>query len=217
MARLQTFAKDIQLATASIAPEAINAELAKFARAELTAAVSSGQASPIFETFVNNRAGANEESVIAPGPILYVFSWWPEIIEFALEFLQRRSPVRSGRFRDSWFAMVGETAVTAYEGIPVGAEVVVTNTQPYARKIEVGHMRMSVPHGVVEDGRQAVQRQYGKILEVKKTFVTLPGGYILKGVFSKGVRPSSRPRLRPDVRKGQPVTYPAIVLRMRGF
>ena len=49
-------------------------------------------------------------------------------------------------------------------------------------------MRMSVPHSIVEAGRQAVKRQYGKILEVQKTFVTLTGGYILKGRFSKGVR-----------------------------
>lgn len=217
MARLQTFAKDIQLATKGIAPEAINAELAKFAKAELAAVLSSGQASPIYETFVNNRAGASEESVIAPGPILYVFSWWPEIIEFALEFLQRRSPERSGRFKNSWFVMVSGSTVSSFADVPVGAVVTVTNSQPYARKIEVGHMKMSVPHGIVEDGRQAIQRQYGKILEVKKTFITLPGGYILKGVFTKGVRQFSRTRLRPDVRAGQPVSYPALILRMKGF
>lgn len=216
MARLNTFARDLQLATKGIAPEAINAELAKYAKSQLASAISSGEASPLYSRFVNGRPGAAEETVIAPGPILYVFSWWPEIIEFALEFLTERSPQRSGRFRESWFVMVGGARVDDFAALPVGATVTITNDQPYARKIEVGHMRMSVPPGVVEDGKVAVQRQYGKIVAVKKTFVDLAGGYVLRGHFSKGVGKFARRGIRSDTRAGQPVTYPALVLNLKG-
>jgi len=216
--RLQTFAEDIKFATKGIAPEAINAELAKFAKAELASYIGSGEGSPIYERFVNDVPGAPEESVSAPGPILYLFSWWPEIIEFALEFLIARSPERSGRYKQSWFVMVnGAERVTEFADIPVDATVTVTNDQPYSRKIEVGHMTMSVPPGVVEDGKQAVQHQYGAIIDVRKTMMLLAGGYVLKGHFTKGARKFSRTRLQRDTMAGQQETYPALVLKMKGF
>lgn len=215
MARFETFDQDIRLATADLEPEAISQELAKFARASLAEAISSGQGSPIYEKFINSRPGAAEETVIAPGPIVYEFSWWPEIIEFALEYLRKRSPVRSGKFRDSWFVLVNDARIVSAADIPIDARVTITNNQPYARKIEVGHMQMSVPHGVAEDARVAVRRLYGSILDVRKTFVTLAGGYVLKGHFRRGVRKFSRTRLRPDAGAGSKMLYPALVLAMK--
>lgn len=215
MARLEAFHQDIILATADLAPEAIAAELAKFARSGLAEAIASGEGSPSYEKFVNGRPDAEEETVIPPGPIVYTFNWWTEIIEFALEYLQHRSPRRSGRFRESWFVMLNDNRITDPSRIPINSTVILTNDQPYARKIEVGHMQMSVPHGVVEDARVAVRRQYGAIVDVKKTFVRLRNGYVLKGRFTRGVRQFSRTRLRPDVAAGEQVTYPALVLNMR--
>lgn len=215
MARFETFARDIAVATEGLSPKAINAELARVARAELASAISSGQGSAIYERYVNGRPNAPEESVEAPGPILYVFSWWPEIIEFAIEFLQRRSPVRSGRFRDSWFVMVNEARFDNINSIPINATVLIVNDRPYARKIEVGHMRMSVPHGVAEDARLAVRRQYGKVVDIRKTMVELRGGYVLKGHFRRGHREFARRKIRPDTQAGAKMTYPAISLQMR--
>jgi hypothetical protein len=45
--------------------------------------------------------------------------------------------------------------------------------------------------------------------------VTLPNGYILKGVFKRGVRPNSRTKLRKDTMAGAHMTYPAIRMSMR--
>lgn len=216
MARFETFYEDVILATADLAPEAIEKELAKFARAGLAEAIASGEGSPIYEKFINGRAGAEEETVVAPGPIVYEFSWWPEIIDFALEFLRKRSPRKSGEFQNAWFVMVNGTRVSDWEDVPINAIVTITNDRPYARKIEVGHMKMSVPHGVAEAGRLAVRRQYGSIVDVRKTLMTLPGGYILKGHFTKGVREFSRTVLRRDVMAGEAVTYPALVMSMKG-
>src|SRR4051794_12782640 len=95
----QTFARDLQLATAGLEPAAIAAQLARFARSELAGAIQRGEASRIYAKFVNGRAGAPEESVIPPGPILYVFSQWGPVLEYALKYLEGRSPKKSGKYQ----------------------------------------------------------------------------------------------------------------------
>jgi hypothetical protein len=215
VSRIKFSAEDIRLATKSIEPEAIAAELADFARTELAGSISSGEGSKLYQRFVNGREGAAEETVVPPGPIVYQFSWWPEIITFALEALVARSPEKSGRYKRSWFAMLAETRLVSFDDLPINAEVTLTNDQPYSRKIETGHMQMSVPHGVVEDVRQMVQRQYGALIMAQKKMILLQGGYILKGHFTKGIRQFSRKKLQRDTQAGQPVTYPALVLSVK--
>jgi hypothetical protein len=215
MARLQTFAKDIQLATAAIAPAAINAALAQFAQQELASAISSGEASPDYDRYVNGNLGAPESSVQAPGPILYVFNWWTDIVEYALQTLVQKSPVRSGRYQESWIIRANGQQVSSPKDIGIAALVEITNVQPYHRKIDVGHMHMSVPHQLIESTRQQVNRIWGNMITANRTMILLPGGYILKGHFSRGVRPHSRTKLGKDVAAGQPMTYPTLSMQMR--
>jgi len=215
VARIQSFAKDLQLATASIAPQNIATELARFAIASVREEIREGRASPRYDRWVNGREGANEFSVIPPGPILYEFHWWNEVIEHSIDVLRKRSPVKSGRYRDSWFAMVDGVVVSDYSKIPIGAKVIITNNQPYSRKIEVGFMNMSVPPAVVEDSLGVIRSRFGNVVEIKNTMITLPGGYILKGVFKKGIRPTSRTKLRKDTMAGADMTYPSLIMTMR--
>lgn len=215
MARIQSFAKDLQLATADIAPENLARELAIFAKKSLKEEIHEGRASPRYDRYVNGNLGADEFTVVPPGPILYEFHWWNEVIEFAIETLRKRSPVKSGRYRDSWLAMVNGAVVSDYSDIPVGAQVLVTNNQPYSRKIEVGFMEMSVPPHVVEDSLGTVRSRFGNVVDIKATMVTLPGGYILKGVFKKGIRKYSRTKLRRDTSAGAEMTYPSMLLTIR--
>lgn len=213
--RLQSFAKDIQLATASIAPAAIQAALADFARTELARSIASGEASPDYIRYVNGVEGAVEDDVVPPGPILYVFSWWKDIIPFALQYLIERSPSASGRYKTSWFVMVDGNIVSDFSSIPIEAVVTITNDQPYSRKIDVGHMRMSVPAGVVEDARKRVQYYFGNLVTASRTLVELPNAYILRGRFRRGYRKFARTKLRKDTQAGAVMTYPALVLSIR--
>jgi hypothetical protein len=215
MARYKSLQRDLELATAGLAPQAIAAALAQFARDELSKAVREGEGSPIYDRYVNTFYGRDESDVVPPGPILYVFHWWNEIIPFALDTLQKRSPVRSGRFKTSWFVMVNGQRVIDYTSIPIGAEVIITNDQPYARKIEVGFMKMSVPHAVADDARKTIMSRLGNMVEVRKTMITLPNGYTLKGVFKRGIRQHSRTKLRRDTQAGAQMTYPALRITMR--
>jgi hypothetical protein len=215
MPRISTFAKDLQLATAGIAPENIGKELAAFARSELAKAIQEGEGSERYERYVNGRLGAQEETVVPPGPILYVFHWWREIVEFALQTAVERSPEKSGDYKKSWFIMTPGGVVKSFDDIPINSTVVLTNNRPYARKIDVGHMRMTVPPGIVEDVRKAVMARFGNFVIAKRTMIPLPGGYVLKGRFRRGYRPFARTKLRSDTMAGAQMTYPALVLSMK--
>ncbi|WP_454629534.1 hypothetical protein [Bradyrhizobium cenepequi] len=215
MARISTFAKDLQLATAGISPENIARELAAFAKSELAKSIAEGEGSERYDRYVNGVLGAVEEMVVPPGPILYVFQWWREIIEFALQSAVERSPEKSGRYKQSWFIMTPGGVIKSFDEIPINSTVILTNNQPYSRKIDVGHMRMSVPPGIIEDVRKMVMARFGNFVTAKRTLIPLPGGYILKGRFKRGYRPYARTKLRPDTMAGAPMTYPALVMTMK--
>lgn len=215
MARISTFARDLKLATAGIEPQNIQRELARFARSELARAIQEGEGSERYDRYVNGRLGASEDTVVPPGPILYVFHWWREIIEFALQSAVERSPEKSGKYKRSWFVMTTGGIIKSFDEIPINSTVILTNNQPYARKIDVGHMQMSVPPGVIEDVKKMVMSKFGNFVTAKRTMIPLPGGYVLKGRFRKGYRPFARTKLKPDTQAGAQMTYPALVLTMK--
>jgi hypothetical protein len=216
MARLKTFAQDLQLATAGIAPQNIAAELAKFARSELAAVIADGTGSSNYNKFVNGHEGADEGTVVPPGPIVYDFIWWEEIVVYALQFLVERGPQRTFWAIQAIMADPGRRqAGVGSQNNRSGLPGFLGQPQPYSRKIDVGHMHMSVPHGIIEDARTAVMSIFGNMITAKRTMIQLPGGYILKGHFRRGVRPHSRTKLRKDVMAGMPMTYPTLLLQMR--
>lgn len=217
MARFKTFARDLQLATADLTPDAINRELAKFARQSLREVIDGGEASSVYTKYVNGREGAEEETVDArSGGILYEFSYWQPILSFTLTELKKRSPRRSGAYVASHVVMVGSQVMRPEAEIVVGEEVSVVATVPYARKIETGHQRVSTGEAVFQDVRRKVQAQFGRAVEVQFRMVMVPNGYVLKGHFRRGHKQFSRQKLRRDTSAGARMTYPAIVMRMKG-
>lgn len=214
MARITPIERELKIATAGLEPPAIAALLAQTAREALAESISDGTGSPDYDKFVNGRQGLPEESVIPPGPILYLFSAMEEVAAYALAFCVARSPVRSGRYKASWFVLANG-APTDPNNIPHGAEVIVTNDRPYARKIDVGHMKMSVPSGIIESARQAVNRRFGNFVFAQRRMITLAGGYVLKGRFRRGASGTGRRKLAKDTQAGAQLTYPALVLSVR--
>lgn len=211
-AGLRTFGRDLARATVGLEPAAIQRQLAAFAREELAGALARGDGSPVYTTSVNGRRGASEDSVRLPGPIVYDFVWWAPIITYALEVLRARSPVRSGAYRDAWTVVVGGQKVREFDALPADAQIHIVNPVPYARKIEVGHMKMSVPPGVVEQGVQVVAARYGQMVHVSHEFITLRGDYSAAGQFRQGRGSGARRKLRKDTRSGARMTYPALYL-----
>jgi hypothetical protein len=236
MAGFEAFDREIRLATAGFEPEAINAMLATFARQELAKVQAQG-ASKAYDLFVNGRPAQSENEVQAPGPIVYEFALWEPVITFALERLRTRSPVKSGRFRNSFIVVVNQTVVTNFDSVWPGAEVIITNFQPYIRKAEGG--QLGVKRFAIFDGaKRDLARQFGNdrrnapgIYRFDTRWLNMSSGvhpnipYILKGgekaravaqnarssAFRAGRLTLSR---RKDREAGQPITYPAVVMNM---
>ncbi|OCP05002.1 MULTISPECIES: hypothetical protein [unclassified Ensifer] len=211
MAGFETFDKQISLATADIAQDQISAHLARFARQQLAEAIQTGAATPVYDVFVNGRRGVSEETVQAPGPILYEFSWWRVVIRYALDALVKHSPRKSGRYASSFIVIVGGKVVIDFEDIAPSAEVIITNTQPYVRKVQVGAMQMSVPARMFDKAKTSLVRRYGsQNFSFEMRFLDLGAGlhplipYRLK-------RNQGR---RKDRQAGMPITYPAIIMNM---
>lgn len=205
MAGIEFFERELKLATADLEPEKINALLAQFARQELAKEISSGRASPQYEKFVNGRQGAAEESVKAPGPIVYVFTNWPLVIEAAIEELKRRAPRKSGRYANSFVVVANQRPVTDFASIPASAECIIFNRQPYTRKLE------TVQAGAGQrmfDTLLAMRRRFKDAFKFEQKFLDIRGGvapgvpYILKTTRSR----------RRDRQAGQPISYPALVI-----
>jgi hypothetical protein len=203
--KLAEFERELQLATADLAPEQIAGALAAFAKQSLREVLAEqggrSDLAPHYDVAVNGRLGAAEESVIPPGPIVYTFDYATEIAGFALEFLRARGPKKSGHWQRSFFILVGGQEVRSPEEIPPGAAFLVVNDVPYARKIAIGAMKLSVPNGIYEAARQAVRSLYGKLVKVEVRFIDLAGAYRLK-----------RNHGRRGRRRGDAITYPALAI-----
>lgn len=210
---MDTFARDIRLATQDIEPAKINAALAAFAKSELQKAIQSGEASSTFDRYVNARKGAPEESVNAPGPILYVFSYWPNIIRAALEELRRHVPVKSGRYASGFIVLADGAVVRRYADIGPESEVIILNVRPYTRKMEVGangaRGRSSGKHHF-ERAKVTINRQFRETLRCETRFLDVRSG-IHPGVPWILRRSGGR---RRDRSAGQPITYPSLVMNM---
>jgi hypothetical protein len=210
---MSTIARTVKLfVDRALSPAALSAQLAARARAERDRVVAAGQAPPAWRTFVDGREGANEDTVRQS--ILYQFNLLPQAIGFALGYCQGRSPVGDrGTYRRSWTVYIaGKKFDGDLSTIPAGSTVMISNPQPYARKIDAGGMKMSVPPGIIEAARQVTQRAFPS-MSVQRIFTNIAGGtdkygkpvpYILKG--------SSR---RKDRQAGAEMTYPALLISGR--
>lgn len=216
MARLQSLARDLQLATAGIAPDKIATALAAFARTELAKTIADGTGSPNYDRFVNGRPGADEDSVVPPGPIVYVFNWWGDVVTFALQVLIDLSPEESGDYKHSWIIRADGQPVTDPKSINVASIVEITNDSDYHRSIVVGHKKYRLGHQNIEATRQKVNSVYGNMITARSTMIQLPGGYVLKGRFRRGHRKYARRKLRADVGAGTAMTYPTLQLSIKG-
>lgn len=233
MAGPANVARSVRLfADRTLSPAALSANLAATAIRTRDALVASGDAPKPWTTYVDGRRGAPEASVRPDGAIVYRFNVLGLCAAFALAFVRARSPVASGAFRKAWAVVLdGKPYAGDLNDIPAAGQIMIVNPLPYARKVEVGGMLMSVPPGIVEAARLATRRQY-PTLAIDSIYANIPAGlfagapYVLKrqGVdsglsFSKKTGWSRRhaPKLtrRKDRAAGQPITYPALLISER--
>lgn len=208
-----------QMIAAELSPAARSAKLAEFARQGVAGLVASGRASPTYCRFVDGAEGAQESAVRPNGLIEYQFSYIADVVLFALVFLRARSPVGPGApksreapgpFRDAFMVGVDGRPVPAASfqprSVPLNAEIIIYNRQPYSRKIDVQlvgrkSLHFSVPPGLFDDCVRAVRRRYGNTVTAKRVYnIEHPGKWMRR-----------RGKL-----KGQKIQSPAIIIAQRG-
>ena len=135
------------------------------------------------------------------GQAFFRFRYGREVIAFALEALRAVSPVLSGEYRRRHELFADGTLIADFNQIGDDAKtVVITNTLPYARKIEGGRRgggaakhndsgamtqrkgsSAQAPDGVYELTAQTVNRRYGNIAKARFGYVGIAGDEGAKG------------------------------------
>lgn len=188
-----------------LTPLARSMFLAEVAKQGVEDLILAGRATPKYRRFVDGIEGIPEEAVSADGTILYRFSYLGEIVAFIVAFLRARSPVRSGRYRDSFMVSVNGDAYTADgfdpDMLQPSDDVFIYNKLPYSRKIDVqliGNKKLtfSRPPGLFDDAVSAVNRQFGNMVKCRRLYTV-------------------RHPEEVSTLKGKRVEYPAIEINMR--
>jgi hypothetical protein len=206
------FERVIRLQLDKYSPEEAQRRHVEIARRGLAQFLATQSTRPDVSIEVDGRRATSEDQVKPFGIIVYRFTRMREITVYALSEARRLSPVLSGRYRDSWFALVDGSEIPV-DQISTSDMVTITDDQPYARKIHVGARGFEKHKGIVEKVRQAVIRKYGNIVETELVFITLQGGWVLR----KGLRKIHEGRryggIRNDAKKGDEITYPSLEIR----
>jgi hypothetical protein len=144
------------------------------------------------------------------------------IVDFALETLREQSPVGSegdkhpGLYRDSHTVFLNGHVV-ADGDVRVfrpGDQINISNPVPYARKIEIGRARMTVPGHVYENAALIVASRFGNQAVVRFTFMPVRFGDVQSfASFSRRIRPGRR--MSAKARQDWLVRQPALEIRAR--
>jgi hypothetical protein len=171
-----------------------------------------GGVAPAFTDFVDGRRGAAYQTVAPDGVIRIQYGYAREVALQALKLLSLRSPVLSGDYLKSFVILVNGSAVAGPFAIPAQFdECLIINTQPYARRLELGKNRDGEPFVVQKDPRiveevaLVLKTAYKDLARVSHTFRELEGGYKLLNSAGK----------YKGKRRGDPMRYPAIRILRR--
>ncbi|KFC73199.1 hypothetical protein FG93_01943 [Bosea sp. LC85] len=201
------------------------ADLAAFARREHGKVMRADPRPSSYRRFVDGREGALEESVQRNGVIEYHYQRLDEIVRFAMDTLFALSPVLSGDYRRAHTLFVGGVAVGDLRSWKPqsGEEIYILNPLPYARKIDLGKMKMRVAgtDRVYQQAEQILKRRFGNMAAIKFTFRSVVGGSFfeaggvkrpikrgVKGRFAKGSHARPGRALEKDARR------PALYIRV---
>ena len=186
MARLQSVGARFEIAAQASLAET-HRLLVATAKAQHSAVMKADPRPGSFRRWVDGREGAPEDSVKPTGVILYVYDRLEEVVRFAMDRLFANSPVRSGAYRSSHTLFLNGAAVRNLRGWKEGDEVAISNTVPYARKIELGVMRMRVPatDHVYERSHREVRRRFGNVASIDFGWRGISGPSIVGGAAGR--------------------------------
>lgn len=176
MARAQAISQSFSVAKQGTLEETQKI-LARFAKRAHGAVMQMAPRPTSFTRFVDGRKGAPEETVKPFGIITYFYPRIDIVAQAAMDALFDRSPVLSGRYRNSHTLFLNGQAVTNLQNWKPGDEVSISNPLPYSRKIEVGSMNMRVPGTdmVYQQAVRIVNSRFGNLAKILFTYRAVIG------------------------------------------
>lgn len=130
---------------------------------------------------VDGVRGAREEQVRPDGTIIYVYPRLDEVVQAALDTLFDLSPVLSGAYRMNHRLFVNSVEARNLADWDGQGDIIISNSMPYSRKIELGKMIMRVPGSdhVYEQAEFTLQQRFGNQARIFFTYRGLMGGSVL--------------------------------------
>lgn len=130
---------------ANLSPQANSARLASIAITARDRLIAAGQASPVYDTFVDGTKGGDIQQ--AKQVIQFKFDYMSDAVQFALKTLQRFSPPpgrgsNSGKvsYVNNFMISDGTQAVPAamfdFSQVKNGDTIIIYNNAPYGRKVD---------------------------------------------------------------------------------
>ena len=208
--QLQAFQRTIASASSAIASQsAANlAQTAKNERARVIAEQSArAKIAPTDLIIADGVRNAPIDS--AKNVVVIEYRYMREIVKEALDRLRIRSPVASGRYANSFEVSADGRQIEDWSRIPYEvAEVLIVNTTPYARRLEVGKKKDGTPFVVqvaphiVESVALFMGLKWQQIAIIKHTYIDLAGAPVILSKISRR-------------KKAARVRYPAMRISMR--
>lgn len=215
------FAREIRLAFGKDALWAdIVKEVVPLARQDRDQAIRANEFSAAYDTIVNGREGAPEESLQPGGAIVYLARSIGPAVALALDYLRRDSPDRvvpqgskhdtSTRYRDSFMVGISRGA-TAGRAVPAASfdadqvsadatEAFIYSPLPFSRQVDVQligsrRIRFSIEAGLFDRAAAYIRRSF-PMLDARRVYdLDHPGKY------------------RPENAKARQFHSPGVVIR----
>jgi hypothetical protein len=164
----------------------------------------------------------------AQAEVVIEYGYLREVALAVLTALIQASPKRTGDFARGWVILLDGVEIEALDAIThASREVVVVNTRPYARRLEVGKDADGKPFVInaeykfIERTAIAMRRRFGNVAQLWFNYFDLAAPYILKGGGgrrvaykqnrrSSGHRAGQESRVVGAGRRGEAMRYPGV-------
>lgn len=175
------------------AREAVSRRLALIAAREI-ARVQTECSPSSTATFVDGREGVSLDRV--EHVVHARFSYMGRIVDAALQTLRDTSPVKSGKYQAGHQAFVDGELTTDPATIAKARRVVISDSVPYARVIEIGRGKKKpfskqprVPaEGPYHAAARSLQRRFGHLANIAFDWVRIDEGTVVGGSGTRSLR-----------------------------
>lgn len=133
---------------------------------------------PFMALVVDSKPATDLSSVKASSTVVELFDYRSEIVLACFQECRARAPFVSGAYRDGFFAIVDDRryaplVVPTPAALAEATTVVVTNSVPYARRLEVGKTKdggwfvfRADPH-IIEAASLVVKAEFGGVARIR--------------------------------------------------